>query len=338
MDITQPRTDPSDLLRLRDSIYAPDLLICAAAYFDFFTYLDLSERDTEEICRDLEIASRPMDVMLTLFRAMGLIALKDCKYALLPLARDYLVSGQPRSLVPYYASQKTRPQCREFFEVLKTGKPAGWSSEEGSGSWIEAMQDSAFADAFTAAMDSRGMFLAHELSKVLDLGDRQSLLDIAGGSGVYACTLVSANSNLKAAVYEIPPVDDASRRSIEHKGLSDQVEVIGGDMFDSIPTGFDVHLFANVLHDWDFESIRELLERSYQAINPGGLVVVFDAHLNEDKDGPVEVTEYSCLLMHSTEGRCYSTREIRDLLADAGFLDTQIRDVAASRSVITARK
>jgi len=334
----QPGTNPGDLLRYRDSIYAADLLICAVVYFDFFTFLNIAERTSEEICQELKIASRPVDVMLTLFQAMGLIHHVNDRYALSPLARDYLVSDRPCSLVPYYASQKNRPQCREFFDVLRTDKPAGWSSEEDGGSWIEEMQDPEFADAFTAAMDSRGMFLAHELSSVLDLRGYQSLLDIAGGSGIYACILASTNNDLRAAVYEIPPVDDASRRSIEQKGMSEKVEVIGGDMFEAIPAGFDVHLFANVFHDWNSGTNQDLVERSYDAINPGGMIVVFDAHLNETKDGPLEVAEYSCLLMHATEGRCYSTREIRDLLTAAGFNNPRAIDVAASRSMITARK
>jgi hypothetical protein len=338
MKNVQPKTNPEDLLRYRDSIYAADLLICAVAYFDFFTYLGASVRDFDEICRDLKVASRPLDVMLTLFRAMGLIHQEKDKYELSPLAGDYLVRHQPYSLVPYYASQKNRPQCREFYDVLTTGKPAGWSSKEDSGSWIESMKDPAFADAFTAAMDSRGKYLAHELAEVVNLSDYQSLLDIAGGSGIYACTLVQANPYLKAAVYEIPPVDEASRRSIAQKQMSDHVAVIAGDMFESLPSGFDVHLFANVLHDWGEASNRELVERSYQAMNPGGMIVVFDAHLNETKDGPLEVAEYSCLLMHSTQGRCYSTLEVREFFLESGFVDAQVKAVAASRNMIVARK
>jgi SAM-dependent methyltransferase len=338
MKNVQPKTYPGDLLRYRDSIYAADLLICAVAFFDFFTYLSDSNRSHEDICRDLQIAWRPADVMLTLFQAMGLIRQDDERYSLSPLASDYLVSNQPWSLAPYYASQKNRPQCREFYGVLSTDKPAGWSSKEEGGSWIEAMQDPAFADAFTAAMESRGLFLAHELSKVLDLRGSQSLLDIAGGSGVYACALASANHDLGAAVYEIPPVDDAGRRSVAQKKMSDRVTVIAGDMFERIPSGFDVHLFANVLHDWGEASNRKLVKLSYQAMNPGGRIVVFDAHLNEAKDGPLEVAEYSCLLMHSTEGRCYSTREIQELLNEVGFSDPQVSNIAAWRSMITARK
>jgi len=329
-------TNPSELLRYRDSIYAADLLMCAVAYFDFFTYLNVSEHSFDEICHDLNLVARPADVMLTLFVAQGLIVRVDDKYKLTPLAAEYLVNKKHRSLVPYYASQKNRPQCREFYEVLRTGKPAGWASQDEGYDWLAAMADPSFAHDFTSAMDSRGAYLAQKLSEVLDLRTQHSLLDIAGGSGIYACTL--AKENIKAAVLEIPPVDAACRRAIAQKGMSEQVTVIAGDMFEAIPEGYDVHLLANVLHDWDHETNRELVRTSYQAVNKGGKIVVFDAHLNPEKNGPLAVAEYSCLLMHSTVGRCYSMQEIEDLLIDVGYVEVQVKSVAAGRSAISARK
>jgi predicted nicotinamide N-methyase len=333
-----PRTDPSELLRYRDSLYASDLLICAVADLGFFTFLKSSPRTVDEICAALRLASRPADVMLTLFRARGLVAKRGLRYSLSAVARDYLVSGTPWSLVPYYASQKNRPQCREFCEILKTDRPAGWSSTGDGQRWLEAMREAQFADAFTAAMDSRGAFLARALAAKLDCRAHRSLLDIAGGSGVYACALARANRRVTATVLEKTPVDGAARRSVALKRMSGRVRVIAGDMFEEIPKGYDVHLFANVLHDWDSDSVRRLLEMSYKALDDDGTIAVFDAHLNKAKDGPLAVAEYSCLLMHSTVGRCYSVGEIQEMLSRAGFAGALLRDVAADRSVITARK
>jgi SAM-dependent methyltransferase len=200
------------------------------------------------------------------------------------------------------------------------------------------MRDASFADAFTKAMDSRGRYLAAKLALRLDVRDRRMILDVAGGSGIYACAFIDANPGLAAAVFEIPPVDEAARRSIAAKGRRDRVNVVAGDMFASLPGGYDIHLFANVLHDWSFDDVRRLARRSYEALADDGIIVVFDAHLNPEKDGPLAVAEYSCLLMHSTEGRCYSTREIGAVLEAAGFTATNVKEIAASRSVITAVK
>lgn len=330
--------DPSRLLRYRDSIYASDLLVCAVAFFDFFTFLGEGPRTFDEICDKMKIQPRPADVLLSLLLSMELVETHDHRYyELTDLSATYLVSDKPDSLVPYYCSLKNRPQCVEFQEVLKTGKPAGWSSKKGK-DWLESMQDQEFADSFTAAMDSRGAFLAHWLAERFNLSQHDALLDIAGGSGIYACSIARVNSHLTATVLEMPPVDLAATRSIASKGMSSRVNVVAGNMFEELPTGYDIHLFANAFHDWDMDSVAKLSANSFRSLSPGGLIAVFDAHLNQFKKGPLSVAEYSCLLMHSTGGKCYSTREIGNILTSAGFNHIEVADVAADRTLITGKK
>ena len=47
------------------------------------------------------------------------------------------------------------------------------------------------------------------------------------------------------------------------------------------------------------------------------------------------MAEYSVLLMHSTEGRCYSTGEMAAYLTGAGFRDPAYRETAAARGIMT---
>ena len=54
-----------------------------------------------------------------------------------------------------------------------------------------------------------------------------------------------------------------------------------------------------------------------------------DAHLNDEKTGPLAVAAYSALLMHSTEGRCYAASEMEQLLVKAGFEHVRIAPTAA---------
>ena len=44
-----------------------------------------------------------------------------------------------------------------------------------------------------------------------------------------------------------------------------------------------------------------------------------EAFLDPDKRGPLPVAEYSCILAHSTQGRCYAWSEMEAFLAEAGF-------------------
>jgi SAM-dependent methyltransferase len=223
--------------------------------------------------------------------------------------------------------------------VLRTGKPANWASPKNEKEWAKAMETDAFAGQFTAAMDSRGVYLGPALAKRLDFSGYRHLLDIAGGSGIYACALVAHHPHLRATVLEKPPVDRITRQSLAARGFADRIDVRAGDMFaEPFPDGYDVHLLSNVLHDWDVDRVEELLRKSFAALPRGGMLIVHDAHINPAKTGPLPVAAYSALLMTITEGKCYSEKEMTDYLTRAGFSEITYSPTAADRSVISAKK
>ncbi len=336
---TAPVTDPTSIYRPRDGLYAADLLTVGLVELDLFTWLAERTADLGEVCTAFNLQPRPADVMLTLFVAMGLLVRRGNRVELTPLAREHLVASSPWFIGPYYASLRDRPVARDLLAVLRTGRPAGWGSQQNATDWHQAMETDAFAQSFTAAMDSRGILLAQALARRLDLSRCRHLLDIAGGSGVYACSLAAHFPHLRATVLDKSPVDRIAARAIADRGFADRVAVLAQDMFaQGLPEDADAHLWSNVLHDWDEPEVRQLIARSAAALPPGGLFIMHDAFLNEDKTGPLHVAEYSALLMHSTQGRCYGIGEIQTWLNEAGFERPRYQDTAAARGVLTARK
>jgi predicted O-methyltransferase YrrM len=336
--LDEPVSDPLSLYRYRDGISAVDLLAAAIAHLDFFTWLADHPNTPGTICAHFGLHPRPVDVMLTLFTAQGLLTQSGGIFHLTLRAREHLVASSLYNLAPYYASMKDRQPTLDMLTVLKTGKPANWGSYDAQ-AWAEAMTRPDFAAHFTAAMDCRGMLLGPALAKRLDLANQKSVLDLAGGSGIYSCALVARHPHISATVLERPPVDGIATQAIAKQGCSDRVKVIAGDIFaGDLPKDHDVHLWSNVLHDWDEPKVRELLAKSSGALPRNGLIVVHDAFINADKTGPLHIAEYSALLMNITEGKCYSLREMRNFLFDAGFEWQDHQPTAVGRSFIVAHK
>jgi cyclopropane fatty-acyl-phospholipid synthase-like methyltransferase len=226
-----------------------------------------------------------------------------------------------------------------MLHVLRTDKPANWGSIKTEKEWAKAMEDPSFASQFTAAMDCRGVYLGQAMARALKLRGHRALLDVAGGSGIYACCIVARHLHVTATVLEKPPVDNVARVSIAKRGFGNRVSVVSSDMFrNAWPAGYDVHLISNVLHDWDVPVVRKILAASFESLTRGGLLVIHDAHINANKSGPLHVAEYSAMLMHSTEGKCYSIAEMEEYLIGTGFSDMRFVPTAAGRSLILATK
>lgn len=332
-----PISDPTSLLRVRDGLYADDLLVVAIAHLDLFTALAEEPCDLGFLGQRLGIAQRPVDVMCTLFRAMGLLEV-GTTVCPSPLAAEYLVRGSPFDLGPYFASLAERPSCLELLHVMRTDRPAAWASASGGPAWSDRLADEAFAATITAAMDARGSSLAPALAEAIADVAFRSVLDVAGGSGIFTCALLDRHPGATATVLERPPVDAVARRLLRERGYHDRVRVVAGDMFADLPTGHDLHLLAHTLHDWEENAVRRIVEACFGALAPGGWLVEYDTHLNRDKTGPLAVARYSVLLMHGTTGRCWSVAEMEALLVDVGFVGFEERQATGDRSIILARK
>lgn len=334
-----PQLDVTELLDYRNGTFAAELVGAAVVALDFFSWLAKTPADAKSICASFGFAERPVDVMLTMFLAQGLVEEDGGRFQPTELAREFLVRHSPRFLGPYYSMLADRPGSHALLEVLRTGRPAGFGGQADRKPWMRQMGTDAFARQFTDAMDSRGRNLGPTMARHLDLTHHSRLLDIAGGSGIFACCIVAAHPHMRASVLERSPVDRVASEFIERRGCSARVDVVSGDMFaDPLPGGFDVHLWSNVLHDWDTPVVKSLLEKSLEALPAGGLVIVHDALLNRDKKGPRPVAACSVHLMVITEGKCYSIAEIEDLLGATGFENIQHSKAAADYSIMTGLK
>ncbi len=335
-----PTTDPSLLYRLRDGIAAVDAVAAAIVHLDLFTSLVREPADVAGVARRFALHPRPTDVLCTLLAAQGLLH-RDATGGLevTPTAREFLVAGSPFDARAYYAAMRDRPGVADFLEVLRRGRPANWPGEEGEADWHAAMRSEAFAEAFTAAMDCRGHVLAPAVAAAVDLSAAARVLDVGGGSGVYSIGLADSFSRLRATVLEAPPVDAIARRTIHAAGLDSRIDVVAADMFAAAwPAGHDVHLFSNVLHDWDEPDCRRLLARAAAALPPGGRILIHDMLLDDGKDGPLWAAEYSVLLSTVTQGRLYSAAEIGGWLGELGFEIVARSPTALGRSILTATR
>ncbi|MFC5992632.1 methyltransferase [Pseudonocardia hispaniensis] len=340
--------DPTVLYRIRDGVFAADLLIAAVAEFDLFSWLAVNgPLPSADLRADLGLAERPADVLLTYCAALGLID-RDIEagdvVGLTGLGRRHLAAGSPFDLRSYFGSLAERPAARELVDVLRTDGQAAWAGAGATAGdqptdWSGRLGDAAFAERITAAMDARGAFLGPVLADTVADIPVTGLLDVGGSSGVYAAAVLRDRPDARAAVFERAPVDIAARTLLRTRGLADRIEVITGDMFaDPLPAGFDVHLYSHVLHDWDGARVAQLLAASFASLPAGGWLIDHDTHVDADKRGPLPVAEYSVLLMHSTPGKCWSVGELAETAERVGFVDVEHRPAAGDRSVLLARK
>jgi len=181
-------------------------------------------------------------------------------------------------------------------------------------------------EAFIAAMHRGGAERAGSVASALDLSGRTRVLDVGGGSGAYSIALARANPNLHCVVFDQADVTGIARRHIEAAGLGDRVSTLAGDFnTDECGEGYDLVLISQILHMLSPDGSLALLEKSLDALVPGGEVVIQDFILSDDKTSPHRGALFALNMLVATRaGNAYSGAEFRAWLREAGFANTRI--------------
>jgi predicted O-methyltransferase YrrM len=335
-----PESDPTQVFRFRDRQYAAELIAVAVLELNLFTWIrDEGSVTVTKTCANFGLAVRPVDVLLTLCRASGFLEMRgDGSVSLTSVAQEYLVADSPWFLGPYYEPYRNSAVYDGYLRVLSTGKPANWGAKREGDDWHESMMKEDFARGFTEIMNCRGRVLGQHLaaSTMKYVQGKGRLLDVGGGSGIYALTMLARNIELTGIVLEQPPVDRLAQANIEKFGMSDRLKVVAGNMFtDSWPEA-DVVLLSNLLHDWGLNEVEALLKKMSESLSPDGVVIIHEAFLHNDKSGPLPVAEYSAMLMHITQGCCYAPYEYEEILHRLGFRVLPFAPTIADRGFLAA--
>jgi SAM-dependent methyltransferase len=322
-----PQVDPTPIFDTFRSNYATELLTAAVAHFKIFDRLKDGPLSFAALGAQCRLAERGATVLFTALRAMDLLAVNDKgELELTAQSREHLVSGMPFDVSGYIGLAAESAGVIEMVERLSTDTPAGAKDETKGAAFIyrdsieSAMENEASARHLTMMLAGRAKNCAPAMAHGLPLSDTKILLDVGGGSGIYCIAFLQKNPELRAIVWDRPEVLKVAAEMARDHGVGDRLECRAGDMFtDPIPSGCDVILLSNVLHDWDVPQCRELIQRCAAALPAGGRLLIHDVFLNDDMDGPLPVALYSAALFSLTEGRAYSAAEYRAWLAEAGL-------------------
>ena len=131
---------------------------------------------------------------------------------------------------------------------------------------------------------------------------------------------------------------EVAEQFIAEHGLTGRIGTHVLDMWaDPFPPA-DLHFYSMIYHDWPPPKCRVLTRRSFDALPPGGRLIVHELLLDDERPGPVAVAAYSVAMLLWTEGQQYSGRELAAMLAEVGFADVEVKRTFGYWGLVTGRK
>jgi cyclopropane fatty-acyl-phospholipid synthase-like methyltransferase len=163
------------------------------------------------------------------------------------------------------------------------------------------------------------------------------MLDVGGGWGHFAKALCSARQELRATVLDIPEVAERARADLAGTELEIRIDFLAGDyLATDYGSGYDLVLFANVLHQEQAERAAEMVRLGAEALAPGGRVVVVDFAIDDEQRQHLLGALFA-INMRSF-GDTWTEPTIRGWMEAAGLGEIERTDLGPDRWIISGRK
>jgi hypothetical protein len=138
----------------------------------------------------------------------------------------------------------------------------------------------------------------------------------------------------RGIVFDLPEVVASAHQVLAAAGLTDRVEVVGGDFFESVPSA-DVYVMSVILHDWNDEKCLRILGNIAKAAPSGARLVLLELVVPEDAS-PHPSKSIDLVMLAMLGGRERTAGEWRDLLQAGGFFLDRIIDSPSPFSIVEA--
>jgi len=148
-----------------------------------------------------------------------------------------------------------------------------------------------------------------------------SLLDVGGGSGIFAATYAQETPDLVAHLFDLPPTLEVARDVLAAEGMGNSVTFHAGDYrHDPLPGPVDTVLLSNVLQTESEENVRGVLKRAWEALAPGGSLLIHGVMAEEGPASGGPVATFSLLMFALFgHGRAWSAEKVGEWLAQERF-------------------
>ncbi|MDA8244008.1 MAG: methyltransferase [Elusimicrobia bacterium] len=315
--------------------FQPACVLIAGADLDVFTILHRKPMTAAALAARIKGQARPTEVMLDALAALGMLKKSPRGVYSLPRGLEkVLTEDAAHGVLGMLRHQGTcLRRWGDLAAVVKTGRPAEKRhSVRGPEGDLES---------FIRAMHEVSTPLAGPLVASLGKLKFARLLDLGGASGTWTIPFLKACPGARATIFDLPQVIPMARRRMGKLGLGGRIDFAAGDYNrDAMPAGHDLAWVSAIVHQNSRAQNREMFRKVYEALVPGGRILIRDVVVDSTRTRPVHGALFAVNMLVGTQGgSTFTFGELKEDLESAGFTGAKyLRRGQAMDTVVAATK
>lgn len=335
-----PAAEEPALGRIRALLsgYQPTAALFAGYSLGIFAELHKRPQTRDDLARTTGVDPRGLDALLDALVSVGVVHRHG---PTLVLPRDYAAYLVPGTDGDATGMVEMTADLMEAWTDLARGLKEGTPRHRLSSEALLA-GDPERVRRYIRGVHTSSREAARRVAELAPLLPGSTLLDVGGGSGIFAAEYARRTPDLKAIVFDLPPTLDVARSILQAEGIENTVELTPGDYrHDPFPGPVDAILISNVFQTESEENALLILRKAFEALRPGGALLVHGT-MGEVSGTPSAPVAHFSLLMYVLfdNGRAWSAEKIAEWLAQERFGVRAIRPLGApfhSKLIVATR-
>ncbi|MGK3966074.1 methyltransferase [Sorangium sp. So ce1667] len=320
--------------------YAESKTLLSAVELGVFTELAKGPLDWQALRERVGIHPRAARDFFDALVALRLLRRENGRYSNTP-ETDFFLDRAKRSYIGGMLEMSNARLYRiwnSLTDALRTGEPKNEVAEgEDIFSWLSKNPET--YREFTQAMTGLSLPSARAIAAKFPWERYKTFADVGTAQGGLPVQVALAHPHVKGIGLDLAPVQPVFENYVRDHGLTDRVQFQVFDLFkDSIPP-VDVITMGHILHGWNLADKRSFIKKAYDALSEGGVLVVYDAMIDDDRSENVAGFMMSLtILLETPEGFDYTSADCASWLRDQGFRDVRAARLVGSDSFVIGVK
>jgi hypothetical protein len=315
--------------------------LLSAVEMELFTELARHPEEGEALRERLGLHPRSARDFLDTLVALGFLERTDSVYSNTPATDLFLDKRKPSYLggILEMANHRLYGFWGHLTEALRTGQLQNEAKGGGTPFFEALYADPARLKQFLSAMTGLSHGANLQIASSFPWGQYTSFADIGTAQGDLAVQIALANAHLTGVGFDLPEVEPIFEDYLALNGLQERLRFVAGDFFgDALPDA-DVLTMGHILHDWDLDQKKTLIEKAYGALPDGGALIVYESIIdNERSDNTFGLLMSLNMLIETEGGFDYTAADCEVWMKEAGFTTTRSEHLVGPDSMVIGTK
>lgn len=330
---------PDRIMQLGFGFWGSKSLLTAVE-LGLFTELAKRPLDADSLAKRLELHQRSARDFFDALVALGLLKRTGVRYANTAETDLFLDRAKPSYVggILEMANARLYRFWGSLTEGLRTGRPQN-EAKTGEDFFGTLYADQQRLEGFLKAMTGLSQGTARAIARKFPWKRYRSFADIGCAQGGVAVEIALAHKHLAGQGMDLPVVGPIFEAYARLRKVEKRVTFHSGDFFKDPLPSTDVLIMGHILHDWNLDEKMLLLRKAYEALPPGGALIVHEALIDDArKQNAFGLLMSLNMLIETPGGFDFTGADCRQWMKKAGFKRTKVEKLAGPDSMVIGIK